>query len=314
MAFEQITSEKEKTLDQVSSSLRGNNLLVILSDEGGIPIYTRAIHIDKRTGEIKNRVDLDFTPNNENILLMTGLIEAIMQLKDIVRPTVLDITHKKQTKTPLYVDYARGSNGMALVSISTSPEFQQLPTAILDEYSSIFDDLENLEYDQIEANFEKAIVGPLNEDRAIYWKILSQIKKDLTKFVSFISVFDEEGKYLFSTSKNEDQYKIPDPLFDAISKYVKNEYIMKRYRENPALIGAKRLSSSVIWHFKCYDRIFVFFTYMIPDMYDFSIIESEMITFISNNLEQFIKASRNHPDYPSKMKKEITSTRFIFLS
>ncbi|MFX0050743.1 MAG: hypothetical protein ACFE8U_05555, partial [Candidatus Hermodarchaeota archaeon] len=117
-----------------------------------------------------------------------------------------------------------------------------------------------------------------------------------------------------STSKKQDNFKIPDPLFEAISKYVRNEYVMKRYRDKPALIGAKKLSSSVIWHFKCYDRIFVFFTYMIPDMYDFSILESEMITFISNNLEKFIKASRTHPDYPSKMKEEITSTRFIFLS
>jgi hypothetical protein len=294
--------------------LRGNNLLVILSDEGGLPVYSRAIHIDEITGQIKNRTDLDFSPNNENILLMTGLIEAIMQLKDIVRPTLLDLTHKKQTKTPLYVDYAKGPNGMALVSISTTPEFQQLPKAILDEYSSVFEDLENLEYDKIEENFEKAITGPLNEDGVIYWNILTQIRKDLAKFVSFISVFDEDGKYLFSTSKKQDNFKIPDPLFEAISKYVRNEYVMKRFRDKPALIGAKKLSSSVIWHFKCYDRIFVFFTYMIPDMYDFSILESEMITFISNNLEKFIKASRTHPDYPSTMKEEIASTRFIFLS
>ncbi|MFX0172786.1 MAG: hypothetical protein ACFE9L_12790 [Candidatus Hodarchaeota archaeon] len=294
--------------------MRGNNLLVILSDEGGLPVYSRAIHIDEITGEIKNRTDLDFSPNNENILLMTGLIEAIMQLKDIVRPTLLDLTHKKQTKTPLYVDYTKGPNGMALVSISTTPEFQQLPKVILDEYSSVFEDLENLEYDKIEANFEKAITGPLNEDGVIYWNILTQIRKDLAKFVSFISVFDEDGRYLFSTSKKQDNYKIPDPLFDAISKYVRDEYIKKRYRDKPAIIGAKKLSSSVIWHFKCYDRIFVFFTYMIPEMYDFSILESEMITFISNNLEKFIKASRTHPDYPSKMKEKITSTRFIFLS
>ncbi len=61
--------------------------MLILSDEGGLPIYTRALSID-RLGKIINREDPDLSSKNETVVLMSGLIEAIMQLKDIVRPTL----------------------------------------------------------------------------------------------------------------------------------------------------------------------------------------------------------------------------------
>ena len=74
--------EDTSNLDIKSSSLKGSDLLLILSDEGGLPLYTKAIHVDKHTGAIKNRDnDLSINAKNEQILLMTGFIEAIMQLK-----------------------------------------------------------------------------------------------------------------------------------------------------------------------------------------------------------------------------------------
>lgn len=286
--------------------------MVILADEGGLPVYTRSIHINK-SGEIHTRQSQEVSPKNERILLMSGLLEAIIQLKDIVRPTLLDIS-KKENK-PLYVDYAKAPNGISLVSISTSPEFQQLPTNLLSHYSPMQANLENPEYVGLEENFEKAIEGPLGEDASIYWKILSKIKTDLEEFVSFILVYDENGNYLFSTAKSQTHEDISDPLLASISNYIKQEYLLSKYRDNMSLIGAKRLRDSVIWHFKCYDKIFVFFTYVIPEIYGkFDILKEEMITFIANNLEEFIAASETHSSFSQKSSEGIKSTRFIFLS
>ena len=287
--------------------------MVLLADEGGLPIYTRSIHI-AQSGEINDHQSQEISPKDEKILLMSGLLEAIMQLKDIVRPTLLNLS-VEQNK-PLYVDYAKAPNGISLVSISTSPDFQQLPTNLLSYYAPLQKNLEDTEYAGWEENFEKAIEGPLGEDASIYWKILSKIKTDLAEFVSFILVYDENGDYLFSTAKSQDSQKgIPDPLLDSISRYIKQEYLLSKYRDNLSLIGAKRLRDSVIWHFKCYDKIFVFFTYVIPEIYGkFDILKEEMITFISNNLDKFITASKTHSEASGKTSEDIKSTRFIFLS
>lgn len=287
--------------------------MVLLADEGGLPIYTRSIHI-AQSGEINDRQNQEISPKDEKILLMSGLLEAIMQLKDIVRPTLLDLS-VEQNK-PLYVDYAKAPNGISLVSVSTSPDFQQLPTNLLSYYAPLQKNLEDPEYAGWEENFEKAIEGPLGEDASIYWKILSKIKTDLAEFVSFILVYDENGDYLFSTAKSQNVQKgISDPLLDSISRYIKQEYLLSKYRDNLSLIGAKRLRDSVIWHFKCYDKIFVFFTYVIPEIYGkFDILKEEMITFISNNLDKFITASKTHYEYSGKTSEDIKSTRFIFLS
>ncbi|MFX1516121.1 MAG: hypothetical protein ACFFC6_07425 [Promethearchaeota archaeon] len=292
------------------SSLKGSKLLVILADEGGLPVYTRSINVNNK-GEITNRPEI--SPNNEKILLTSGLIEAIMQLKDIVRPILLDLT-VDQNK-PLYVDYAKAPNGISLVSLATSNEFQQLPSNLLSHYTPLQTNIENPEFSGLDENFERAIEGPLGEDAAIYWKVLSKIKSDLAEFVSFILVYDEKGDYLFSTARNHKQDDISDPLLESISKYIRQEYLLNKYRDSLSLIGAKRLQNSVIWHFKCYDRIFVFFTYIIPEIYGkFDILKEEMITFISNNLDKFITAAKTHSDSSYVTSEDIRSTRFIILS
>ena len=288
--------------------------MVILADEGGLPVYTRSINISQQ-GEVKTRHSEEVSPKSERILLMSGLLEAIMQLKDVVRPTLLDLSVEKNK--PLYVDYAKAPNGISLVSISTSPEFQQIPANLLSHYTSLQTNLDNPEYDVWEESFEKAIEGPLGEEASIYWKVLSTIKTDLAEFVSFILVYDDDGNYLFSTAKKQDQNDISDPLLASISKYIKQEYILRKYRDNMSLIGAKRLHDSVIWHFKCYNKIFVFFTYVIPEIYGkFDILKEEMITFISNNLEKFITASKTHSEslFSPKTSDDIQTTRFTFLS
>ncbi|MFW9902903.1 MAG: hypothetical protein ACFFFH_01105 [Candidatus Thorarchaeota archaeon] len=305
-----LANENKPLISQ--STLKGSNLLVILADEGGLPVYTRSICVNK-LGDIKNRQIPEISPNNEKILLMSGLIEAIMQLKDIVRPILLDLT-VKQNK-PLYVDYAKAPNGISLVSLANSNEFQQLPSNLLSHYTPLQTNVENPEFSGLDENFEKAIEGPLGEDAAIYWKVLSKIKSDLAEFVSFILVYDENGDYLFSTAKSYDQNDISDPLLESISRYIKQEYLLNKYRDSLSLIGAKRLQNSVIWHFKCYDRIFVFFTYIIPEIYGkFDILKEEMITFISNNLEKFITAAKTHSVSSYTPSEDIKSTRFILLS
>ena len=227
----------------------------------GLPIYTRSIPI-AQSGEINDRQSPEISPKDEKILLMSGLLGAIMQLKDIVRPTLLNLSVEQDK--PLYVDYAKAPNGISLVSISTSPDFQQLPINLLSYYAPLQINIENPEYAGWAENFEKAIEGPLGEDASIYWKILSKIKTDLAELVSFILVYDENGNYLSSTAKSHNNQKgISDPLLDSISRYIKQEYLLSKYQDNVSLIGAKRLRDSVIWHFKCYDKIFVFFTYVI---------------------------------------------------
>ena len=306
----QMANEKKPLVSQ--SSLKGSNLLVILADEGGLPIYTRSISVNK-SGDIKNRQTPEISPKNEKILLMSGLIEAIMQLKDIVKPILVDLTIEQHK--PLYVDYAKAPNGISLVSLATSNEFQQLPSNLLSHYTPLQTNIENPEFSGLDENFEKAIEGPLGEDSAIYWKVLSKIKSDLAEFVSFILVYDENGDYLFSTARSHTHDDISDPLLESISRYIKQEYLLNKYRDSLSLIGAKRLQNSVIWHFKCYDRIFVFFTYIIPEIYGkFDILKEEMITFISNNLEKFITAAKTHSDSSFVTSEDIKSTRFIILS
>ncbi|MFX1508584.1 MAG: hypothetical protein ACFFDC_21080 [Promethearchaeota archaeon] len=312
--FNQLANENKPLVSK--STLKGSNLLVILADEGGLPVYTRSISVNK-LGDIKNRHTPEISPDNEKILLMSGLLEAIMQLKDIVRPILVDLT-VDQNK-PLYVDYAKAPNGISLVSLATSNEFQQLPSNLLSHYTPLQTNIEDPEFsgldENLDENFEKAIEGPLGEDAAIYWKVLSKIKSDLAEFVSFILVYDENGDYLFSTAKGHDQNDISDPLLESISRYIKQEYLLNKYRDSLSLIGAKRLQNSVIWHFKCYDRIFVFFTYIIPEIYGkFDILKEEMITFISNNLEKFITAAKTHSATSYTPSEDIKSTRFILLS
>lgn len=310
LTINQLANENKPLVSQ--SSLKGSNLLVILADEGGLPVYTRSIHVNQ-SGDVENRQNPDMSPSNEKILLTSGLLEAIMQLKDIVRPILLDLAIDENK--PLHIDYAKAPNGVSLVSLATSNEFQQLPTNLLSHYTQLQTNLENPEYEELDENFEKAIEGPLGEDATIYWKVLSKIKSDLAEFVSFILVYDENGNYLFSTAKNHNQDDISDPLLESISKYIKQEYLLDKYRDSLSLIGAKRLKNSVIWHFKCYDRIFVFFTYIIPEIYgQFDILKEEMITFISNNFEKFIKATKTSSKSPYSTSDDIKSTRFIILS
>jgi hypothetical protein len=316
LTFEQVSERNPQkfTKKTAKSTLKGSNLLLLLSDEGGLPIYTRAISIDK-LGKIHNKEGKDFSSSNENIVLMSGFIEAIMQLKDIVRPTLTDLMADEEENKPIYVDYAKAPNGIALVSLSDSPDFQQLPLNLLTQYAPLRKNFEKTENDSIDDHLDKALGAPISEEVSIYHRILTQIKSDLSEFVSFILVYDEEGDYLFSTAKKRDSdYTLSDPLLSSISQYIKQEYIMRKYKDNLSLIGAKRLHDSIIWHFKCYDRIFVFFTYRVPEMHTFSTLKSEMITFISNNLDRFIDATEIHSLSSDDVDQGIKNTRFMFLS
>ena len=304
--------EKEITVVGADpDSLQGTNLMVILSDEGGLPIYTRYIHVDD-SGEIDYSKDPSINPKDEKILLLSGLIEAIMQLKDIIQPTMTDLTNKPNL--PLYVDYAKAENGIALFSIATTPDFQKLPSTLLNQYAPQQLDTDPPDINVWEKSFTEALGSPVSEDLTLYRNILNRIKSDIAEFISFILVYDEQGNYLFSTAKHKELFDVADPLLDSISQYIKNEYVNQKYRENLTLIGAKRLENSVIWHFKCQDKIFVFFTYIIPDLHDFETLKSEMITFISNNLGKFIKATKIFTPLSDADLEKIKSTRFIFLS
>ncbi len=308
------TFKQTSKRDPAKSTLKDSNLMIILSDEGGLPIYTRALSIDK-LGRIINKEDPDLSSKNEKIVLMSGLIEAIMQLKDIVRPTLSKLCVDEEINKPVYVDYAKAPNGIALVSLSDSPEFQQLPLNLLAQYAPLHKNFEITGNGDLDSQLNDALGDPISEDASIYWQILTQIKSDLAEFVSFILVYDEKGDYLFSTAKKrDDDSSLPDPLLASISQYIKQEYIMRKYKDNMSLIGAKRLRDSIIWHFKCYDRIFVFFTYRVPEMHTFSSLKSEMITFIANNLERFIGAVDTHLLSSEDSEQNIKSTRFMFLS
>ncbi|MFW9778348.1 MAG: hypothetical protein ACFFE8_05790 [Candidatus Heimdallarchaeota archaeon] len=303
--------EEKTEILRATSSLRGNSILVILSDEGGLPIFTRGIHINEWNGGIED-LDLEISSSNENILLMSGLIEAIMQLKEIVKPVIFKVTGSKEDKKPLYLDYARTKQGISLISLSTSPDFQQLPTSLLKQISPLNEDVRELLFGNLEVNFEKSVVAPLSEDVAIYWRVLDRIKRDLADVVSFILVYNNEGKFLFSTSKKP-EVDIADPLLMAISHYIKRQYVGSKFKSE-TLIGSKQLSSSVIWHFKCFDKIFVFFTYKIPEMHTFDTLKSELLTFISNNLEKFISSIQLFPKKPEDAENNLETSRIILLS
>ncbi len=289
-----------------SSSLRDTNLMVILSDEGGLPVFTRFVHVNK-FGDIEYNTGASINAKNENIVLMSGLIEAIMQLKDIIRPTLTELTNKPNL--PIYLDYAKADNGIAIISLATTPDFHQLPSSLLSQYAPMQVNVNKTNSDIWEQKFEET----LGEDALIYKQILTHIRTNLAEFVSFILVYDDEGNYLFSTAKKKETRGVSDPLINSISKYIKQEYFLRKYRENLSLIGAKKLHDSVIWHFKCYDKIFVFFTYVIPDLYDFDTIKTEMITFITNNLEKFISATSHFANSEISTSK-IKTDKFIFLS
>ncbi len=306
-----LRSKARNSSELGSRSLRGSDILVILSDEGGLPVYTRFVQVND-LGDITYKDTPSTRASNENIVLISGLLEAIIQLKDIIKPTLIDLTGKPNS--PIYVDYAKAESGISLLSLATSPEFQQLPGHLLSQYVPFQSDIKVSSADSWEKNFEEAIESPLGEDAAIYKNILGKIKIDLADFVSFILVYDYEGNYLFSTAKQQELQGVSDPLLNSISQYIKREYLMHRYRENLTLIGAKRLHDSVIWHFKCFDKIFVFFTYIIPDLYNFDILKTEMITFITNNLEKFIKATKLYSSPPGSVSSNIKTTRFTFLS
>ncbi len=306
-----LKSKKDKIIHLKSESLRGSDLLIILSDEGGLPVYTKFVQVNEY-GDVTYKDTPSTRASNENIVLVSGLLEAIIQLKDIIRPTLTELTSKPNT--PIYVDYAKAENGISLLSMSTTPEFQQLPGHLLSQYVPFQSGTNFSVSDSWEENFEEAIESPLGEDAAIYKHILGKIKLDLADFISFILVYDSEGNYLFSTAKQQELKGVTDPLLNSISQYIKREYLLQKYRENLTLIGAKRLHDSVIWHFKCFDKIFVFFTYLIPDLYDFDTLKTEMITFITNNLEKFIKATKLYSSPPGSISSNIKTTRFTFLS
>lgn len=310
-----MVSKQIPVSDSAKPTLKGSNLMIVLSEEGGLPIYSRALSIDK-LGKIHNNDGEEYSSKSENIVLMSGLIEAIIQLKDIVRPTLSKLITEEENDKPIFVDYAKAPNGIALVSLSDSPEFQQLPLNLLAQYAPLHKDFDITENESIDDHLDRALGDPISEDAAIYWRILTRIKSDLAEFVSFILVYDKEGDYLFSTARKNDpsNSSLSDPLLSSISRYIKQEYIMRKYKDNLSLIGAKRLHDSIIWHFKCYDRIFVFFTYRMPDMHTFSTLKSEMITFIGNNLERFIDATDSHSLSIEGSDQNVKSTRFMFLS
>lgn len=311
---DKTTLRQTSKRDPAKSTLKETNLMLILSDEGGLPIYTRALSIDK-FGRIINKEEPDFSSKNENIVLMSGLIEAIMQLKGIIRPTLSKLYVDEEFNKPVYVDYAKAPNGIALVSLSDSPEFKQLPLHLLAQYAPLQKNLDITDNGDLDSHLDQALGDPISQDASIYWRILTQIKSDLAEFVSFILVYDKKGDYLFSTAKKSGtESSLSDPLLASISKYIKQEYIMRKYKDNLSLIGAKRLHDSIIWHFKCYDRIFVFFTYRVPEMHTFTTLKSEMITFIANNLERFIEAVNTHSLSSKDSDQNIKNTRFIFLS
>ncbi|MHA1978120.1 MAG: hypothetical protein ACW98F_02995 [Candidatus Hodarchaeales archaeon] len=306
-----LKSNEEKSKQLEPKTLRGSELLVILSDEGGLPVFTRFVQVND-FGDITYKDTPSTRASNENIVLISGLLEAIIQLKDIIKPTLTDLTGK--SNLPIYVDYAKAESGISLLSMATTAEFQQLPGHLLSQYIPFQTDTNLSGADSWERNFEEAMESPLGEDAVIYKNILGKIKVDLADFISFILVYDYEGNYLFSTAKQQELQGVADPLLNSISQYIKREYLMHKYRENLSLIGAKRLHDSVIWHFKCFDKIFVFFTYVIPDLYDFEILKTEMITFITNNLEKFIKATKLYSSPPGSVSSNIKTTRFTFLS
>ena len=288
--------------------LKGSNLLVVLSTEGGLPIYTRSIHVDK-FGRIHNLEGKLFEANSEPIMLMSGLIEAISQLKQVVRPTLFEIT--EETDRPIFVDYTKARNGMALMTLSTSPDFQNLSKMLLSQHVSMLDDLQG-SLNLWENGFDQILEDrSLADDSTIYKRILGQIKKDLGGLISFILVYDDEGEFQFSTSRNQENSLISDSLIPTISRFVKFEYITQKRPDS--ILGAKQLKDSVIWHFKCYNRIFVFLTYRVPDMHTFCTIKSEMITFISHNLEKFVEACNWH-DKEFHLSNKLQSSRFVFLS
>ena len=302
------SSEFNFPFSQNNIELRGSNLLVVLSAEGGLPIYTRSIHVDKY-GRIHNLERDLFEPNSEPIMLMSGLIEAITQLKEVVRPTLVEIT--EEADRPIFVDYTRALNGMGLITLSTSPDFQNLSKTLLSQHVSMLDDLQG-SLNLWEKGFDQILEDrSLADDSTIYKRILSQIKKDLGGLISFILVFDDKGEFQFSTSRNQDDLFVSDSIIPLISRFVKYEYITQNRLDS--ILGAKQLKDSVIWHFKCYNRIFVFLTYRVPDMHTFCTIKSEMITFISNNLEKFVEACNWH-DKELRLSNALQSSRFVFLS
>ena len=154
--------------------------------------------------------------------------------------------------------------------------------------------------------------GAIGQDSSIYWRILQKIKRDLADIISFILVYDDQGKYMFSTSRNYNQMAISSTIITTISKYVQREYRYKRYSHS--LIGAKILGNSVIWHFKCFNRIFVFLTYRMPEMHTFSSMKSDLMTFITNNLWKFISASDAHERELEAKNQVVQNSRFIFLT
>jgi hypothetical protein len=307
-----LQNKQEEYERLAENSLEGTNLMVMLSDEGGLPVYTKLIHVND-DGEISYRNNSSVSPVNENIVLMSGLIEAIMQLKDILQPTLLELATKPNS--PLYVDYAKVENGIALVSLATTPDFQKLPSSLLNNYTPNQADLAFPVSDKFwEKNFEISIGNSFPEESSIYRKILGKIKVDLEQFISFILVYDDQGTYLFSTAKKYENFSVSDPLLEVISQFIKREYLKQKFKENFSLIGAKRLKNSVIWHFKCQEKIFVFFTYIIPDLYDFEILKAEMITFITNNIEKFITTIKTFSMPAESPLSSIQNSRFIFLS
>ncbi|MHA1214983.1 MAG: hypothetical protein ACTSPG_06780 [Candidatus Hodarchaeales archaeon] len=290
------------------SEIKGSKLMVILSDEGGLPIYTRFIQVDNN-GEINTRFDSQLDPKSEPIMLMSGLIEAITQLKEVVKPTLLEIAEAEDR--PIYVDFAKNENGVALVSLSTTPDFQNLPVTILSQYGTSSNNLHDPS-DFWDKGFERILNNKsLSEDVAIYRRILGQIKRELAEIVSFILVYDDKGEYLFSTAKNQNQGTMSDTLVNMVSKYIKREYGRGNHR---SIIGAKTLGKSILWHFKCFDRIFVMLTYRMPEMHTFHTMKSDIITFIANNIESFITASEEFSKELKIRTKNYRRSRFVFLS
>ncbi|MHA1972133.1 MAG: hypothetical protein ACTSW1_04000 [Candidatus Hodarchaeales archaeon] len=290
------------------AEIKGSKLMVILSDEGGLPIYTRFIQVDNN-GEINTRFNSQLDPKSEPIMLMSGLIEAITQLKEVVKPTILEIADAEDR--PIYVDFAKNENGVALISLSTTPDFQNLPVTILSQYDVTSNNIQNPS-DFWEKGFERILSNKsVSEDVAIYRKILKKIKRELAEIVSFILVYDDKGEFLFSTTKNQNQSTMSDTLITKVSKYIRREYSKGNQR---SIIGAKSLGNSILWHFKCFDRIFVMLTYRMPEMHTFHTLKSDIITFIANNIKSFITASEEFSKELAIKTKNYRRSRFVFLS
>lgn len=229
-----------------------------------------------------------------------------MQLKSVVRPALF-----REKGKPLIVDIARAKNGMSLVSLSTSSNYQNIPKQLLELYLTTTQNVEFSVPQGVEDKFINLLTSSLIKPEFE----LNTIKTELSELISFILVYDLDGNYIFSTAKSSESV---DLIKDEISVLIKNQYRDKLTgKEFPDIIGLKKLHDSVIWHFKVFDRIFVFFTYQISESTEFNTAKTDLLTFINNEISRFVLLAQQEDgktiakDKLSSDLGEITLSRII---